>query len=88
MEEDNSVPLVVEPGKLESFLIMFDATVDDEGFIVDLDGNKIPTPEGEHVKFDEVGYIAHNDDEDSPHKIRPIKDHISNITSYFTRIED
>lgn len=68
--------LVVEKGKLEALLPLLGAEVNEDGYIVDVDtGDIIPSPEGDELTIDEIGYLGHG-------SIEPVEDDFSAIVSY------
>lgn len=48
-----------EDEAVEHIVASFDASIDDEGFIVDDDGNRVPTPEGEQIKAEDLALVEH-----------------------------
>lgn len=73
-----STELVVERGKLESFLPLLGADVSPEGYIVDIDTRDVITSnEGKELTIDEIGYIGHG-------SVEPVEDDFSAIVSYLS----
>jgi hypothetical protein len=70
--------LVVERGKLESFLPLLGADISPNGYIMDSETEEIITSDkGEKLTIDEIGYIGHG-------SVEPVEDDFSAIVSYLT----
>lgn len=57
---------IIERNKLESFLPVLGCEVTEEEYIRDVEtGEIITTRNGEEIPIDDIGYLAHDDDDDS-----------------------
>jgi len=52
-----STSLTFDESATEFMLEAFDRDVDDEGYVVDKDGNRVTTPEGDFVKKEEFAGV-------------------------------
>lgn len=72
-----STELAIDPDRLGEFLPMLGKEIED-GYIVDIETGEIaPSPSGEKIEADEVGYLAHG-------SVKPIRDDVSDIVTYLT----
>lgn len=75
---DTEPEFIVSRDKLESFLPLLGAEVDEEGFIRDSEtGELFESSEGEVLSIDEIGYLASGDDQ----KIIPVRNNFSSVVS-------
>lgn len=73
-----SPELVVERDKLESLLPLLGAELDEEGHIVDVEtGEIVPSPSGEKLTIEEMGYLGHG-------SLEPVENDFSSIVSYLS----
>jgi hypothetical protein len=60
---------------MEYVLGLFDMETDEEGYVVDADGNRVESTDGNPVKPEDIGHIGHGSAEF-------VEDDISSLTEY------
>lgn len=67
--------IVFEEERLEYVLDALDRGIDDDGFVVDSEGEQILATDGEPIKAEDIGYIGHGSTDF-------VRDDISQIREY------
>lgn len=83
MSEDYPAELSVEEDKLDSMLPMYNAEVDNEGYIRDIEtGEILETEDGVALTIDAIGYVKIDDGD-----ITPVSDNFGKIVSSLSNRE-
>lgn len=73
-----STEIIIEKERLDYMLDAFDMEIDDEGYVVDRDGNRVRSTDGDPIQKDKIGMAGHG-------SVEFVKDDISSLTNYLRR---
>jgi len=73
--------VIIHEDKLETVLDLLGQGVDDDGFVLDEDGERATSTDGAQIKSDDVGYLGHG-------SVEYVRDDFSSIYDYFESDEE
>jgi len=79
--EHSKIELVVSPDKIKPVVTdLLGYEIDDDGYILDDNGRRVKSTNGEPIPIEEIGYLGSGDDGE----LEPVPDNFSSIVEYLS----